>query len=250
MTRKVFLGDIELTSIASETGAGDVALSRFNGKKIIVTGDSITEKNFRATLNWHDYLSTWLGFGSVYNDGKSGTGLTRAYGSWSGIYTRIDTWASTYTASPDYILVMASMNDGGGDQEALATGTIADTGIGTSYYANCKAVVEKLLTNYPNTPIGIISSIPRSTISTRNGVAHGYTAWYEEWCNALKAVCDNYHVPFLDLYHTVNLRPWIDTNNATYFSCSSSPDGDGIHPNALGQEIMAYRIYEFVKQYL
>lgn len=250
MTKKVFLGNIELTAGSTDEGVGDVALERFSGKKLIVSGDSITEKNFRATKNWHEYLQDWLAFGVVYNDGKSGTGLTRAYGSSSGIYTRIDTWDSTYSATPDYILVMASMNDGGGDQEALAVGTIADTGLGTSYYANCKLFIEKLLTNYPNVPIGIISSIPRESSPVRNGIAHGYTAWYEDWCNALKAVCDNYHVPFLDLYHTVNLRPWIATNNATYFSCGSSPSGDGIHPNALGQEIMAYKIYEFVKQYL
>lgn len=220
-------------------------MSRFVGKKLIVTGDSLTEKNFRSTANWHDYLRDWLGFGLVVNDGKSGTGLTRSYNGSSGIYTRVDTWS----AQADFILIMASLNDGGGENAALPLGTLADSGVGTSYFADCKAVVQKILTKYPTTPIGFITAPPRGVVSDR-GAAHGLDGWYHPWCEALKTVCAHYSLPCLDLYHNSGLRPWLAENNAAYFSCASSPQGDGTHPNAAGQEILARRICEFVKENL
>ena len=239
MSKRLYLGDLE---IRTGTAAADPVLARFAGKKLIVTGDSITEKNFRAALNWHDYLKDWLGFGLVVNDGKSGTGLTRTYGGNESIYTRMDNW----DIETDYILVMASLNDGGGNNTALPLGQLSDSGIGTSYFADCKAVVEKLLAKYPNKPIGFITAPPRGFMQDR-GTTHGVDGWYQPWSEALKTVCAHYSLPCLDIYHNSGLRPWIAANNALYFACDASPQGDGVHPNAAGQEILARRIAEFCK---
>ncbi len=244
MSKRLYLGDLEIqTGMAA--GAADATLERFAGKKLIVTGDSITEKNTRATANWHDYLRDWLSFGTVVNDGKSGTGLTRAYGGIGGIYSRMDSWSD----EADYILVMASLNDGGGNNAALPLGTIADNGPGTSYFADCKAVVQKLLAKYPTVPIGFITAPPRGGIHDR-GPAYGVDGWYHLWCEALKTVCAHYSLPCLDIYHNSGLRPWLAANNAQYFACTASPQGDGTHPNAAGQEILARRVCEFVKENL
>jgi len=241
MSKRLYIGELEIrTGSAADTA--DPVLARFAGKTLTVTGDSITEKNFRAALNWHDYLKEWLGFGLVINDGKSGTGLTRTYGSEAGIYSRIDTWS----ADTDFILVMASLNDGGGNNAALPPGQLSDTGVGTSYFGDCKTVIEKLLAKYPNKPIGFITAPPRGTVQDR-GATHGVDGWYHPWCEALKTVCAHYSLPCLDIYHNSGLRPWIAANNALYFSCPSSPAGDGTHPNAEGQKILANRIAEFVK---
>jgi len=239
MSKRLYLGDLE---IRTGTAAADPVLARFAGKKLIVTGDSITEKNFRAALNWHDYLKDWLGFGLVVNDGKSGTGLTRTYGGNESIYTRMDNW----DIETDYILVMASLNDGGGNNTALPLGQLSDSGIGTSYFADCKAVVEKLLAKYPNKPIGFITAPPRGFMQDR-GTTHGVDGWYQPWSEVLKTVCAHYSLPCLDIYHNSGLRPWIAANNALYFACDASPQGDGVHPNAAGQEILARRIAEFCK---
>ena len=244
MAKRLYLGDLEIQT-GTAAGASDAALARFAGNKLIVSGDSITEKNSRAGTNWHDYLRDWLGFGTVVNDGKSGTGLTRTYGGTGSIYTRMDSWS----ADADYILVMASLNDGGGNNAELPLGTMADNGLGTSYFADCKAVVEKLLAKYGTTPIGFITAPPRGQIHDR-GAAYGVDGWYHPWCEALKTVCAHYSLPCLDIYHNSGLRPWLWANNAQYFSCEISPQGDGIHPNADGQEILAHRICEFVKQNL
>jgi len=239
MSKRLYLGDLE---IRTGTAAADPVLARFAGKKLIVTGDSITEKNFRAALNWHDYLKDWLGFGLVVNDGKSGTGLTRTYGGNESIYTRMDNW----DIETDYILVMASLNDGGGNNTALPLGQLSDSGIGTSYFADCKAVVEKLLAKYPNKPIGFITAPPRGFMQDR-GTTHGVDGWYQPWSEVLKTVCAHYSLPCLDIYHNSGLRPWIAANNALYFACDASPQGDGVHPNTAGQEILARRIAEFCK---
>lgn len=242
ISKRLYIGDLEV-----QTGGGgaDATLARFVGKKMLVSGDSITEKNFRATVNWHDYLCDWLGLGSVENDGKSGTGLTRTFGGNNGIYSRIDTW----TDELDFIVVMASLNDGGGENAALPLGTFADSGVGTSYFAACKAVVQKLLTKYTNVPIAFITAPPRGSVNDR-GAGYGIDGWYHPWCEALKTVCAHYSLPCLDLYHNSGLRPWLAENNAAYFSCASSPQGDGTHPNAAGQEILARRVCEFVKENL
>lgn len=254
MAKKIFFGDIEIAKMTDIHEAApeavvlsDPRLDRFVNKSLIVSGDSLTEVNFRATKNWHAYLKDWLGFASVQNDGKSGTGFTRTYASFECMYDRMDDWSANY----DYALIMASMNDGGGNNLELPLGTMADAAtVGTSYYGDCKATITKLLNKYPLKQVGVISSIPRASSSIRGGVGYGLDGWYSDWCYALGDVCANYSVPFLDLYHTCNLRPWIASNDAEYFSCTQSPTGDGIHPNAAGQQIIAYKIYEFCKQYL
>ncbi len=241
MSKRLYIGDLEIrTGTAAEEI--DPILARFANKTLTVTGDSITEKNFRATANWHDYLKDWLGLGLIINDGKSGTGLTRTYGENAGIFSRIDSWS----IETDYILVMASLNDGGGNNTGLPLGQMSDSGVGTSYYADCKAVIEKLLAKYPNKPFGFITAPPRGTLQDR-GATHGFDGWYHPWCEALKTVCAHYSLPCLDIYHNSGLRPWIAANNAQYFSSTASPDGDATHPNAQGQMILAHRIVEFVK---
>ena len=47
-----------------------------NDKKWVVVGDSLTEKNNRATKNYHDYISEEVGI-NVINMGVGGTGYKR-----------------------------------------------------------------------------------------------------------------------------------------------------------------------------
>ncbi len=227
-------------------GGGDTAAfqTRFFGKALLVSGDSITESNFRAEKNWHDYLKEDLSLSKVINDGKSGTGISRPYGNSPCMYDRMDSWGEA-----DLILIMASLNDGGGNNADLPLGTLGDTGLGLSYYGDCRAFIEKLLAKYPLTPIGIISPPPRGNNQDR-GPTYGPDSWYAPWSKALAEVCGAYSIPFLDLYKNSGLRPWLTQNNAEFFSCPSSPSGDFVHPNAKGQKIMAEKIRRFVENYL
>lgn len=225
-------------------------LERFENLKLFVSGDSITEKNIRATKNWHDYLSDWLKLGSVINDGKSGTGLVKGFNSDVGLVNRVENW----TTDLDLILIMGAMNDGtsgelGDVVQGLPVGSFTDAAGTTSVYAAMHKLMQDLIAKYPNKPIGFISSTPRSQIGAR-GKCWGIDGWFEEYDKAYKEVCSHYSIPFLDLYHQSGLRPWNETNNSTYFSSETSPNGDGIHPNSLGQEEMAKKILSFMKQFM
>lgn len=219
--------------------------TRFEGKKLLVIGDSITETNFRTAKNYHYYLKKWLKLDSVINEGKSGTGLVKPSGGNLGALNRLN----DFTTDCDLILYMGNMNDGTGGTGALTeVGTFEDTEPNTVYGA-WRCFIERLIEKYPNKPIIVCLSTPRSQVGDL-GVCWGKKGWYENWLKASKEICENYSIPFLDLYHNSGLRPWNNTNKAEYFSCDQSPDDDGIHPNEKGHLLLAYKIYEFIKQYL
>lgn len=225
----------------------------FKGKKLLVTGDSITERNFRASKLWHDYLKEWLGLDSVQNDGLSGSGLVKN----NGIVYRLANWSKYGT--PDIILIMGNMNDGTSSLAGQpATGEPEwfgnfedqdDTMKDQSLYGALHYTLRTLINTYPNIPIGWIISQPRSQEGSQ-GKCWGVDGWFEKWTVAIKEVCNHYSIPVLDLYHESNLRPWIAEHNKKFFSCSASPNGDGIHPNHLGQEMMAKQIYFWMNQYM
>lgn len=218
--------------------------TRFKGKKLLVIGDSITEVNFRTTRNYHSYIQEWLKFGAVINEGKSGTGLVRPRDGNLGALDRLN----EFTVDCDYILYMGNMNDGtGGNGSLTELGTFGDSTRNTVYGA-WKLFIEGLINKYPNKPILVCSSTPRNQTSDL-GICWGKNGWYEDWLKASREVCENYSIPFLDLYHNSGLRPWIESNNKEFFSCEQSLEGDGIHPNEKGHKIIAYKIYEFIKQY-
>lgn len=247
-TTKVYIGETEINTLGTIPTI-ETTMERFANRKMIVTGDSITDFTVKATTNWHDYLKSWLHLKRVYNDGLSGSGITREGDAGEdGYYYRIDNadpngWDNLYTAIPDFIIIMFSQNDrynAAGNAQTLGNiADITDTGvtIDHSYYGNIRLLLEKLITKYPNIPIVCCSSIPRA-------LSYGSVGWgYQNFVEAEKTVCEHFSIPWLDLYHNSGLRPW-DTN----FASTYMPDG--IHPNAEGQKIMAYKIYEFVKQYL
>lgn len=235
------------TQLAQTTNVLTPLLGEFSPLTILVSGDSITSGVGTTTKTWHDYLHDWLGC-TIINDGKSATGIIRADGSTPGIYTRIDTWDTSY-ADFDMILIMGNMNDGGIGEATFPVGSFTDTIATDSQYGALHSTIQKLLTKYPHKPIGWIISTPRLANGTypapHNGAAWGVDGWFEPYCQAIKTVCNHYAIPCLDLYHESNLRPWKTVANLAYFNAA-----DGVHPNAKGHEIIAYKIHEFVKQYL
>lgn len=233
----------QLADIAQQ----ETVKTRFEGKTILVTGDSITEGTGTTTKAWHEYLADWLGC-TVLNDGKSSTGLIRNNGGVPGIYTRIDTWKATY-GDVDAIIVMGNMNDGGLGAHSFPVGSFTDAVATASQYGALHKTMQKLIARYPNTPIGWVISTPRkeNTLypSPNNGKAWGTDGWFEPYAQAILAVCNHYSIPVLDLYHHSQLRPWDTFFNLKYFNAM-----DGVHPNALGHEIMAKKIIDWVIGYV
>lgn len=244
----------------------DEPAKRFKGKTVIVTGDSITEKNATSTKVWHEYLSDWLGF-TVYNDGKSGTGLYKSFQGALGLKDRIEqNWATTYPTNPDIILLHGFMNDGtsgylsynGKNWYYLPVGSKDDEAGVNSVYGHLKSVIALLEEKYPLAKLGFICSTPRSQNAASQWTAatepqdvkcygHG---WFERYIEAYKYLCEEHNIPFLDLYHNSPLKPWLTENAAYYFKEANTGDIGNVHPNAEGHlHAIAYPVYEWLKKY-
>lgn len=223
--------------------------NNFKGKKVLCIGDSITENNaHNNNKGWCEYLADAFGM-EVYNNGKSGTGLVKGYGSNRGFCNRVDA-ASFYSGVTfDLILINGNGNDATGGsyydysgnsatvtneqgKAALPIGTSADSSSTLSVYGAMKHLFDALTTKYPLAKIGFITSTPRKQdltsywgASKANFYGHGA---FDDYVTAIKWVCDEYNVPCLDLYHSTVFHPWNTTNCNTYYA-----DGE-IHPNTLG----------------
>lgn len=241
---------------------------RFAGKNLLVTGDSITDSNnSHTTVWWHGFLKEWLGFATVQNDGKSGTGLIKTgTGGVAGINYRLANWGGLYS-EPDVILIMGNMNDGTSSTSGAWSwiyGTddahkgdfateVTEENMADSLWFALRYLFEELLRQYPNVPIGFIVSQPRGQIAVKSGTARpgystkcwGMDGWFAEWCDVIETITAHYSVPVLNLYKESGLRPWVDANNEEFFS-----QEDRVHPNLKGHRLMAERIVPFVLQYL
>ena len=239
--------------------------ARFKDKVVIVSGDSITEKNNTATTVWSEYLQNWLGF-TLYNDGYSGTGLVKKYNDYSCMIARVENvWANKYPTNPDVILIMGNMNDGTGGvyselnaewtfTDKLPVGTEADDSTACSVYGAVRRLLENLTSMYPNAKIGWISSPPRGfTLNTWDkGKTYGH-GWFEDYIAAQKYVCEDMGIPHLDLYHNNVLRPWLADNISKYYydGSGSGANTGATHPNAAGHlHGMAYPILNWMLQWM
>ena len=62
---------------------------------------------------------------------------------------------------------------------------------------------------------------------------------FASYTNAMKTIAQNRGIPFLDLYHSSNLRPWVEDFRTDFMP-------DGVHPNDKGTKLFANRIKQFV----
>ena len=98
--------------------------------------------------------------------------------------------------------------------------------------------IDDLYTAFPLAKLGIISPCPWVSYPTNTDNAMA------KYSAALKDICEMRGIPFLDLYRCSGLRPWDDTYKGLVYTLSNN---DGVHPNNIGQEILASHIMEFVK---
>jgi lysophospholipase L1-like esterase len=203
-----------------------------NKKKWLVIGDSITEKNYRSSYNYHDYVSDWLNL-EVVNFGASGTGYINDFNGVSSWIDRIN----AYPKDMDLITIMGALND-----RNSVVGSFHDNDR-TTLYGGLHIFYKNMIKKYPTVPIGVITSTPRIYCWGNNGK-------YVSHIDAVIEVGKHYSLPILDLYRCSGLRPWNKVNNKTLFSCKRSPEGDGVHLNDKGQLIVGYKVYAFIKNSL
>lgn len=217
----------------------------FSGMKWIGIGDSITEENFRATYHYHDYIKAETGL-SFVNMGVSGTGYKAEGSGDKAFYKRVPNMAT----DADLITIFGGVNDVVLSNATI--GTASDTG--TDTICGCvNETIDEIEELYPaHMPIGIISPLPCYCSDTSVNL-HPYqkpddeTNRMSQFVEQLSLICKHRGIPFLDLFHQSNLRPWHSECNAKYFSCDSAPTGDGLHPNGHGHRLFYRQILEFIK---
>ena len=212
-------------------------LSILKGKKLACIGDSITEYNYRAWVNWVMYLESWTGC-EIQNLGQSGRGFVNDYADVS----YIDKIA-LITGTPDIIGVACSFNDvytGKG----LTIDWTTENGR-TAGKAYIDAFWDELLSTYPTTPIICYCQGPWYNARPGVGASDGYI-------NTVIKSCAEHGIPFYDgLYYGTTLRPWIQANKELYYVSDNpqlSPSGvvDNVHPNSKGHKFIArYLVNKF-----
>ena len=197
-------------------------------KKWVCMGDSLTEKNLRSTLNYHDYIADNTGI-TVVNMGRSGSGYKRTEDEGFAFYQRI----ANVPKDADVVTIFGSGND-----LKLADVLGAPTDKGTDTICGCiNTTIDNLYAVLPTVPLGIISPTPWIYNQPSN---NGTMSRYAE---ALKEICALRGIPFLDLFHCSGLRP----NEKTFRELAYSKDeGNGVHPDETGHKLIAPRIKAFL----
>ena len=204
---------------------------RWGDKKWVCIGDSLTEVNAKTTKHYFDYVASATGI-NVVNMGVSGTGYMRRYDENLAFFQR----AASLPTDADVVTIFGSGND-----LSLMSVLGEPTDTGTETICGCiNETIDVIIGLIPDVSLGIVSPTPWSnnkpTLDDSNSMAR-YT-------EALRQICKIRSIPFLDLYHCSNLRPWTAEGRA---ACYSKDGGDGVHPDENGHRLIAGRFKNFVE---
>jgi lysophospholipase L1-like esterase len=217
-----------IVSSVSQINAVSYNSKPYIGKKWVCMGDSLTEKNLRSTLNYHDYIAEKTGI-TVVNMGRSGTGYKRTEDEGYAFYQRI----TNVPTDADVVTIFGSGND---LKFADVLGSPTDKG--TDTICGCiNKTIDNLLAILPTIRLGIISPTPWVyNQPSDNGTMCRYA-------DALKEICALRGIPFLDLFRCSGLRP----NDKTFRELAYSKDeGNGVHPDETGHSLIAPKIKVFL----
>ena len=205
-------------------------VSPLYNKKVVVIGDSITERNSTARTNWVGWMQEETRC-RIQNLGISGTGFHQN----QPYINRI----SNIDSDADIIGVAISFNDIG---HGMDIGTPTDTG-DTTLCGWAYQFFTELQEQFPATPIICYSQGPWAAYHLGGQFASGGL-----FITNVKTICNNLGIPVYDgLYFNGSaLRPWIADNQEVYYKNETTGVLDDTHPNSTGHKIIArYLIPKF-----
>lgn len=224
-----------LVNIPTASGTRDINIRKWQGKKIVVDGSSITKGGTGNTQpTWPKFLKDMLALETVYDHSVSGTGWFT--GSPTG-FSRI----ANYEADADAIILMGDYN--GIYSYSQNVGSIADeANPAGSCYARLKALAEALIDKYPLCPVIWVIEPPRSNKNPESGtVPMQPDSSYNKYAKIMEEVAEYYGFPHCNLMKNTVFRPWNEDNFAKTTS-------DGTHPWNNIQRTMAQVIAETMKR--
>jgi lysophospholipase L1-like esterase len=196
--------------------------------KWVCFGDSLTEENIRTSKHYFDFVSEKTGI-EVVNMGVGGTGYKRAEEEGKAFYQRI----VDVPTDADVVTIFGSGND------LKHIGSLGNpTDRGTDTICGCiNTTIDNLYSIMPTVRLGIVSPTPWIYHQPSD---NGSMARYS---NTLKELCNLRGIPFLDLFRVSGFRPNEEKYRELVFS---KDDGNGVHPNELGHELIAPKFKAFL----
>lgn len=223
-----------LTGIPTASGTRDINIRKWQGKKLVVDGSSITRGGNGNTIpTWPKFLKDMFALGTVYDHSVSGTG-------WFIGSTTVFSRASEYEADADAVILMGDYN---GIYSYHNVGSIGDEpNPDGSCYAKLKALAEKLIDKYPLCPVIWVIEPPRSNKDPESGtVPMQPSSSYNKYSEVIEEVAEFYGFTHCNLMKNTIFRPW----NADNFAKTTY---DGVHPWNNIQRTMAQVIAEAMKR--
>lgn len=228
---------------------------RFIGKDGLIIADSIgTDDRGYATKPFPYWLKQWLQLDTMFDNAESGTGLVRPFSGTPGVVNRLD----TLPADVDYWWLWIGMNDftasftnsvGNVFPNGLPIGEFSQSDESfkeLTFYGALHFTIKSLIEKYPLKSGMVIICTPRGTENLVQNILpsrpNNYgLGWFQNAIVAIKEVCNDNSIPYLDLYNNSGLAPWITANNDYFFD-----ESDMIHPNDIGHlEKIAPKVFEF-----
>lgn len=209
----------------------DVVLNRYKNLRWAVFGDSLTEKNIRATTSYYDYVKDELGC-SIVNYGVSGTGYARGN---SNFMTRmLNVNPNTF----DILTIFGSFNDAGAGLEiGNPTDTTAETLCGC-----INITIDNFYSVAPYKVIGLVTPCPWATVTPSS-------TWGNNYADAIIAIAKLRGIPYMDLFRESGIRPWAGEAYLTQYYNENGEQDNGAHPNSLGHKVFLYPHFrQFVKE--
>lgn len=227
-------GDVIVEYIAELQDIIDNLSHKWKGKKWACVGDSLTALNIGTTKHYYNYVADSTGI-EPYIMGVGGSGYKRTEENNTAFYQRVE----NIPTDVDVITIFGSGNDIG-----LTQGNITDTT--TDTICGCiNQTLDRIYTRFMGVSkipiIGIVSPTPWvGNMPFDDGSMKPYV-------EALKQICNNRSIPYLDLYYCSLLNP----DDATFRSLAYSKDnGGGVHPDENGHKIIAPRFKAFLETLL
>ena len=210
------------------------------GKKWAFIGDSLSDpRPTRASKKYYDYVAERTGITFV-NLGVSGTGYVNDYNGAGTFITRVP----SIPDDTDVVTIFGSGNDmnyrpGGSGTAVIPIGTAEDT-TNETVMGNVYLTIQAIFSQKPNVLLGIMAPTPWVQYPPYTDGNKMLTFTTE-----LEKLCHKYSIPFLDLYHESNLRPWEEWFRQHYYS---KDDGNGVHPDEEGNKRFAPLVQDFLER--
>ena len=228
------IDDIDLEYIKNENNP-------LNNKKIMFTGDSITAATTSGVKGYTGIIAENNPPATIYNYGVDGATISVEESQpTKNVVTYIQNMYSEHPDA-DYIIIQGGVND---FFKLLPLGTFnehanfnGETPYDTSTFSGAlEWVFHYALTHFGGKKIGYI--VTQKVNSGPN---------FYQFMNRAKEICKKWAIPYVDLYESSDLNFAITQQKENYSITTTNPNGDGLHPNLAGYQIITAKIENWLK---